>query len=231
MPWRDQYTLESHSSRPGWTEFHCGREARGDRGINRQGRRSPSVYPLWRSLSGCGEVPMSRLFAPLIGVWSSQSPMLAQRNAVHPGAKALFYDPATGQAGPIVRHRHPHHWADARADLRHHVRRGALLGFNDRGAKFPDPGSAGLGARVRMHLRGNTAALLTVWMSDSTHASVELTQQWSDAGPEGRWSGYRLARDLDYVVSGEFEVSPHGTRDSDRLPVGPIADRAGGHLL
>ena len=78
---------------------------------------------------------------------------------------------------------------------------------NDRGVKFADPASAGLGARVRMHLRGNTSAFLTVWMSDSTHKSLELTTR-SDAGPEGRWTGYRLERDLDYVVNGEFEVAP-----------------------
>jgi len=78
---------------------------------------------------------------------------------------------------------------------------------NDRGMKFSDPGSAGLGATARMHLRANTQAFLTVWMSDSTHTSVELTPR-SDAGPEGRWTGYRLARDLDYVVAGEFQVAP-----------------------
>ena len=70
-----------------------------------------------------------------------------------------------------------------------------------------DPASAGLGARVRMHLRGNTEAFLTVWMSDSTHKSLELTTR-SVAGPEGRWTGYRLDRDLDYVVNGDFEVAP-----------------------
>ena len=78
---------------------------------------------------------------------------------------------------------------------------------NDRGVRFADPASAGLGARVRMHIRGNTPAFLTVWMSDSTHTSLELTTR-SDAGPEGRWTGYRLERDLDYVVNGEFEVAP-----------------------
>ena len=58
-----------------------------------------------------------------------------------------------------------------------------------------------------MHLRGNTSAFLTVWMSDSTHESLELTTR-SAAGPAGRWTGYLLDRDLDYVVSGEFEAAP-----------------------
>jgi hypothetical protein len=49
-------------------------------------------------------------------------------------------------------------------------------------------------------------AFLTVWTSDSTHKSLELTTR-SDAGHEGRWTGYGLDRDLDYVVNNEFEVA------------------------
>ena len=135
------------------------------------------------------------------------TPMAARGVALQPGAKALFYDPAAGQASLSPASPSPvtgltpvqtlgiafvgvHYWFE-----------------NDRGVKFADPASAGLGARVRMHLRGNTPAFLTVWMSDSTHKSLELTTR-SDAGPEGRWTGYRLERDLDYVVNGEFEVAP-----------------------
>lgn len=135
------------------------------------------------------------------------TPMVARGVALHPGAKALFYDPATGQAGQPPASPSPvtgltpvqtlgtafvgvHYWFE-----------------NDRGVKFADPASAGLGARFRMHLRGNTPAFLTVWMSDSTHESLELTPR-SDAGPGGRWTGYWLDRDLDYVVKGDFEVAP-----------------------
>lgn len=134
------------------------------------------------------------------------TPMVARGVALQPGAKALFYDPAAGQAtlspaSPPVSGLTPvqtlgvtfvgvHYWFE-----------------NDRGVKFADPASAGLGARVRMHLRGNTSAFLTVWMSDSTHKSLELTTR-SDAGPDGRWTGYRLEGDLEYVVNGEFEVAP-----------------------
>jgi hypothetical protein len=121
------------------------------------------------------------------------------------GAKALFYDSVTGQATPAspspVTGLTPvqtlgtafvgvHYWFE-----------------NDHGVKFADPANAGLGARLRMHLRGNTSAFLTVWMSNSTHKSLELTTR-SDAGPNGRWTGYLLARDLDYVVNGDFEVAP-----------------------
>ena len=131
--------------------------------------------------------------------------MVARGVALHPGAKALFYDPVTGQATPAspspVTGLTPvqtlgtafvgvHYWFE-----------------NDHGVKFADPASAGLGARLRMHLRGNISAFLTVWMSDSTHKSLELTTR-SDAGPNGRWTGYLLARDLDYVVNGDFEVAP-----------------------
>jgi hypothetical protein len=132
--------------------------------------------------------------------------IVAREVALQPSAKALFYDPAAGQASlspatPPATGLTPvqtvgtafvgvHYWFE-----------------NDRGVKFADPASAGLGARVRMHLRGNTSAVLTVWMSDPTHKSLELTTR-SDAGPGGRWTGYRLERDLEYVVDGEFEVAP-----------------------
>lgn len=135
------------------------------------------------------------------------TPTVVRGVALHPGAKALFYDPAAGQASPSAASPSPvtgltpvqtlgtafvgvHYWFE-----------------NDRGVKFADPASAGLGARVRMHLRGNTGAFLTVWMSDSTHKSLELTTR-SDAGSDGRWTGYLLDRDLDYMVAGDLEVAP-----------------------
>ena len=134
------------------------------------------------------------------------TPMVARGVALQPGAKALFYDPATGQPG-----RSP---ASLSATGLTPVQTlgTAFVGVhywfeNDRGVKFADPASAGLGAKVRLHLRANTQAFLTVWMSDSTHKSLELTTR-SHAGPEGRWSGYRLDRDLDYVVNGDFVVAP-----------------------
>lgn len=153
------------------------------------------------------EVVMRTVVLLAVTVLVVATPMVARGVALHPGAKALFYDPATGQASLSPASPSPvtgltpvqtlgtafvgvHYWFE-----------------NDRGVKFADPASAGLGARVRMHLRGNAPAFLTVWMRDSTHKSLELTTR-SDAGPEGRWTGYRLDRDLDYVVTGDFEVAP-----------------------
>ena len=139
--------------------------------------------------------------AVLLGaiVLAAASPMIVSGGALHPGAKALFYDPAAGQADlstaslPSLTGLTPvqtfgtafvgvHYWFE-----------------DDRGVKHADPASAGLGARVQMHLRGNTRAYLTVWMSDSTHKSLQL---------RGRRTGYPLDPDLDYQVVGDFEVAP-----------------------
>ena len=124
----------------------------------------------------------------------------------HAGAKVLFYDPDIGQPtqAPVVpaaltglvpvrtrgiRFVGVHYWFE-----------------NERGVKFAEPAAAGLGARVRMHLRGNAQAFLTVWLRDSARDSVELTSR-TDGGPEGRWSGYRLDADTPFVVPGEFEIT------------------------
>src|SRR5205823_4680495 len=84
------------------------------------------------------------------------TPIVVRGVALNSGAQALFYDPAAGQASlsaaspspvtgltPVQTHGVAfvgvHYWFE-----------------NDRGVKYADPASAGLGARVRMHLRGNT---------------------------------------------------------------------------
>ena len=141
-----------------------------------------------------------------VTVLAVATPMVARGVVLHPGAKALFYDPATGQASlssspsPVTGLTPVHSLGTTFV--------GAHYWFeNDRGEKFADPVSAGLGAKIRMHLRGNTPAFLTVWMSDSTHKSLELTTR-STSGPEGRWAGYWLDRDLNYRVTGDFEVAP-----------------------
>jgi hypothetical protein len=147
--------------------------------------------------------------AVLLGVTALAfaTPMAVRGVAQHPGAKALFYDPAAGQASLPAASPPPasgltpvqtfgvafvgvHYWFE-----------------DDRGVKYADPASAGLGARVRMHFRGNTKAFLTVWMSDSTHKSLQLTTR-SASAPEGLMSAYRLERDFHYVVARDFEVAP-----------------------
>ena len=124
-------------------------------------------------------------------------------------ARILFYDPAVGDpaaaaAGPSpttgltpvgtrgTRYVGVHYWFE-----------------NSRGVRFADPAAAGVGSRITLHLRGNVGAFLTVWMSDADHSSVELTSR-TDAGPEGRWTGYRLAADQPFAVSREFVVAPPG---------------------
>jgi hypothetical protein len=133
--------------------------------------------------------------------------IVARGVTLQPGAKVLFYDPAAGNAS--LSHASP---APETGLTPVQPLGAAFVGVhywfeNDRGVKFADPASAGLGARLRMHLRGNTSAFLTVWMSDSTHKSRDLTTR-SDAGPDGRWTGYRLEGDFDYVVNREFQVTP-----------------------
>jgi hypothetical protein len=124
-------------------------------------------------------------------------------------ARVMFYDPAFGdpagaEAGPSpatgltpvrtggTQYVGVHYWFE-----------------NGRGEKFADPASAGVGSRITLHLRGNVGAFLTVWMSDASHASVELTSR-TDAGPEDRWTGYRLAADQAFAVSREFVVASPG---------------------
>jgi hypothetical protein len=150
---------------------------------------------------------MSRFLAGLIGVGVVVIPVFGRGVAAPPAAKALFYDPADGQATMSSLPPSP---ATGLTPVQ--SRGTAFVGVhywfeNDHGVKFADPGGAGNGAMVRMHLRGNTQAFLTVWMSDSTHKSVELTPR-SAAGLEGRWTGYRLERDLEYVVAGEYQAAP-----------------------
>jgi hypothetical protein len=122
------------------------------------------------------------------------------------GAKILFYDPDLGQPS------HASVKLDALTGLAPVRTRGTqFVGVhywfeNERGQKFPAPGAAGLGARMRMHLRGNAKAFLTVWLRDSSRDSVELTSR-THGGPEGRWSGYELDADVELVIPGEFEIT------------------------
>jgi hypothetical protein len=126
--------------------------------------------------------------------------------AEHPGAKILFYDPDRGQPPPaLVEQALVTRLVPVRTKGVRFV--GVHYWFEDnRGERFAEPGAAGLGARVRMHLRGNTQAWLTVWLRDEARDNVELTGR-SDAGPEGRWTGYRLDADLPFVIPGEFEIT------------------------
>jgi hypothetical protein len=75
------------------------------------------------------------------------------------------------------------------------------------GQKFADPASAGVGAKLALHVRSNVGAFLTVWMRDATHDSVELTSR-TDAGPQGKWTGQRVAAGEVFVTSGFVVAGP-----------------------
>jgi hypothetical protein len=126
--------------------------------------------------------------------------------ASHPGAKVLFYDPTSG--GPSFAAAPP----SAATGLTPVGTSGvSFVGVHywfedDRGAKFARSGDAGIGAHVRLHLRGNVDTMLTVWMSDQENASLELTPR-SSPGPAGQWTGYHLPRDQVYLVPRELIVA------------------------
>jgi hypothetical protein len=89
--------------------------------------------------------------------------------------------------------------------------------FEDtRGQKFADPAAVGVGSTVALHVRSNVGAFLAVWMRDATHDSVELTSR-TDAGPEGRWTGQRVAAGEVFVTSGS--VVAEAGEDAQRLAI------------
>jgi hypothetical protein len=89
--------------------------------------------------------------------------------------------------------------------------------FEDsRGQKFVEPTAAGVGSKVTLHVRSNVRAWLTVWMSDSTHDSVELTSRTSP-GPEGRWTGQRVDAGEVFVASGLVVAGPG--KDTQRIAI------------
>jgi hypothetical protein len=94
---------------------------------------------------------------------------------------------------------------------------GVQYWFEDsRGQKFADPGAAGAGSKVALHVRSNVGAFLTVWMRDTTHDSVELTSR-TDAGPEGKWTGQRVAAGEVFVAPGLVVAEPG--KDAQRLAI------------
>ncbi|HEX5069470.1 MAG TPA: hypothetical protein VFV78_04575 [Vicinamibacterales bacterium] len=76
---------------------------------------------------------------------------------------------------------------------------------NAAGEAFAEPSAAGAGTRVKMHLRGNAAGFVSVWMADATHESIELTPR-TDAGPDGLWTGSRLGVGQEFAVTRDLVV-------------------------
>jgi len=100
------------------------------------------------------------------------------------GAKALFNSSSIWNVGV-------HYWFE-----------------DSRGQKYAAPADAAIGSRVTLHVRSSVSAFLTVWMSDAAHQSLELTSR-TDAGPEGKWTGQRVAAGEVFVASG-FVVAESG---------------------
>ena len=102
------------------------------------------------------------------------------------GAKALFHGPAGSTANPYG----PvgiHYWFE-----------------NDQGARFTQARDAGVGARLRLHIRSNTGGFLTAWMTDGSNEGIQLT------ATKGQWAGHQMEARRDYVVPGEIVVPAAG---------------------
>ena len=103
------------------------------------------------------------------------------------GAKALFHGPAGSSANPYG----PvgiHYWFE-----------------NDQGATFTQARDAGVGARLRLHIRSNTGGFLTVWMSDGSDEGIQLT------ATKGQWADHQMEARRDYVIPGEIVVPAAGS--------------------
>jgi hypothetical protein len=104
------------------------------------------------------------------------------------GAKALFHGPAGSTANPFG----PvgiQYWFE-----------------NEQGTRFTQARDAGVGARVRLHVRCNTGGWLTVWMTDnSQQGGIQLTPM------KGEWSGHLMEPRRDYVVPGTITVPAAGS--------------------
>jgi hypothetical protein len=106
--------------------------------------------------------------------------------AAQAGAKALFYSApgnTTNPLGPV----------------------GIRFWFESDEKKFTDIGSAAVGARIRLHIKANTAGFLTAWVIDANGEEFQVTPM------EGRYAGYRLSRDGEFVAPAEFEVPSLGS--------------------
>lgn len=94
---------------------------------------------------------------------------------------------------------------------------GVQYWFEDsRGQRFVDAAAAGVGSNVTLHVRSNVSAFLTVWMSDATHDSVELTSRTSP-GPEGKWTGQRVAAGEVFATPGIVVAGPG--KDARRIAI------------
>jgi len=106
--------------------------------------------------------------------------------AAQAGAKALFYSEPGSTANP-------------RGPV------GIRFWFEIDGKKFTDIGGAAVGARIRLHVKANTAGYLTAWVIDANGEGFQVTPM------EGRFAGYLLSRDGEFVAPAELEVPSLGS--------------------
>jgi hypothetical protein len=106
--------------------------------------------------------------------------------AAQAGAKALFYSAPASTTNPF-------------APV------GIRFWFEIDGKKFTDIGAAAVGARIRLHIKANTAGFLTAWVIDANGEEFQVTPM------EGRYAGYRLSRDGEFVAPAELEVPSLGS--------------------
>jgi hypothetical protein len=114
--------------------------------------------------------------------------VLSPGAAAQSSAKALFNGPAGSTANPFG----PvgiQYWFE-----------------NEQGTRFAQAREAGVGARVRLHVRANTGGWLGVWITDmSQEGGIQLTPM------EGQWGGYLMEPRRDYVLPGEITVPAAGS--------------------
>jgi hypothetical protein len=106
------------------------------------------------------------------------------------GAKALFYGSTSTMQSPMSAVG-IHYWFENAKDP---------IMFNEVDLRFTEPGAAGAGARVRLHVQTNTSGFLSVWLIDDTQDGARLTPL------DGRASGYQIAGRREQVIPREIAV-------------------------
>jgi hypothetical protein len=133
---------------------------------------------------------LSAGFGFMIHVLALLTTLLAANVEAQDGAKALFYGAAGSTQNPMGAVG-IHYWFENATDP---------MIFNEVGVRFTEPGAAGAGARVRLHVQTNASGFLSVWLIDDTHDGARLTPL------DGRASGYQIAGRREQVIPSEIAV-------------------------
>jgi hypothetical protein len=139
--------------------------------------------------------------------------LIPVNTAAQAGAKVFFYDPAGGKPEPSAGV--PPSPATGLTPVKPNdlSMRPRFVGIhywfqNESGNRFTEARAAGVGTRVRLHLRSNVPGYVTVWKADGSGQGVQLTSMKS------QYPGYLLQADREYIVPSEFVVprAESGTR-------------------